>query len=257
MARQARRSRAAAGRAGGDLRPRRLRRVPRGCARKLSELEADAARSALAAQRAEAMASLEQLRRGDIIMVPGGRRAGMADPGLASDPRGATVGRPRRWQRPAAAGADRRPPGQAAFCGRLPGPGQPDRPDPDPEQVQRPVAAAPPGPGRQRAHQAGRPGHGAAGAARPEAEPAAAGGDRRAAPAGCASIPVTTAPTGTRTPGRRSSGPGWSARWQRLEASVAARSHVIARTFQRVCAVLARLGIPDGGQVTADGRRLA
>jgi ATP-dependent RNA helicase HelY len=41
-----------------------------------------------------------------------------------------------------------------------------------------------------------------------------------------------------------------------LEASVAARSHVIARTFQRVCAVLERLGYLAGGQVTPDGRRL-
>jgi ATP-dependent RNA helicase HelY len=42
-----------------------------------------------------------------------------------------------------------------------------------------------------------------------------------------------------------------------LEGRVAARSHVIARTFQRVCAVLQRLGYLSDGQVTADGRRLA
>ena len=41
-----------------------------------------------------------------------------------------------------------------------------------------------------------------------------------------------------------------------LEASVSARSHVIARTFERVCAVLERLGYLAGGQVTPDGRRL-
>ena len=41
-----------------------------------------------------------------------------------------------------------------------------------------------------------------------------------------------------------------------LEASVAARSHVIARTFERVCAVLERLGYLADGQVTPDGRRL-
>jgi ATP-dependent RNA helicase HelY len=43
----------------------------------------------------------------------------------------------------------------------------------------------------------------------------------------------------------------------RLEARVAARSHVIARTFERVCAVLERLGYLADGTVTPDGRRLA
>jgi ATP-dependent RNA helicase HelY len=44
---------------------------------------------------------------------------------------------------------------------------------------------------------------------------------------------------------------------RRLENTVAGRSHVIARTFQRVCAVLARLGYTDGDRVTDAGRRLA
>lgn len=42
-----------------------------------------------------------------------------------------------------------------------------------------------------------------------------------------------------------------------LEGNVAARSHVIARTFERVCSVLNHLGYLDDGQVTPDGRRLA
>jgi ATP-dependent RNA helicase HelY len=42
-----------------------------------------------------------------------------------------------------------------------------------------------------------------------------------------------------------------------LERRVAGRSHVIARTFDRVCRVLERLGYLDGDTVTADGRRLA
>ena len=42
-----------------------------------------------------------------------------------------------------------------------------------------------------------------------------------------------------------------------LEGNVAARSHVIARTFDRVCSVLNHLGYLDDGQVTPDGRRLA
>jgi ATP-dependent RNA helicase HelY len=44
---------------------------------------------------------------------------------------------------------------------------------------------------------------------------------------------------------------------RRLEAAVAGRSHVIARTFQRVCAVLGHLGYLEGDAVTPDGRRLA
>jgi ATP-dependent RNA helicase HelY len=42
-----------------------------------------------------------------------------------------------------------------------------------------------------------------------------------------------------------------------LEQRVAGRSHVIARTFDRVCGVLDRLGYLAGDTVTADGRRLA
>jgi ATP-dependent RNA helicase HelY len=41
-----------------------------------------------------------------------------------------------------------------------------------------------------------------------------------------------------------------------LDHRVAGRSHVIARTFDRVCTVLERLGYLDGDTVTADGRRL-
>ncbi len=54
--------------------------------RELSEQEGQAARQRAAGQRAAALASLGQLRRGDIIRVPGGRRAGVAvvlDPGAA------------------------------------------------------------------------------------------------------------------------------------------------------------------------------
>jgi ATP-dependent RNA helicase HelY len=42
-----------------------------------------------------------------------------------------------------------------------------------------------------------------------------------------------------------------------LERRVAGRAHVIARTFDRVCALLDELGYLDGDEVTADGRMLA
>src|SRR5580700_3291593 len=46
--------------------------------RQLSEREREQARARSAARQAEAVASVGQLRRGDIIQVPGGRRAGIA-----------------------------------------------------------------------------------------------------------------------------------------------------------------------------------
>jgi ATP-dependent RNA helicase HelY len=52
--------------------------------RELSKLEADRARATSRARRAAAVESLERLRRGDVIRVPAGRRAGIAvvlDPG--------------------------------------------------------------------------------------------------------------------------------------------------------------------------------
>jgi ATP-dependent RNA helicase HelY len=55
--------------------------------RKLSDVEAAAARNAAALRRAAAAASLEKLKPGDVIRVPAGRRAGLAvvlDPGLQS-----------------------------------------------------------------------------------------------------------------------------------------------------------------------------
>ena len=42
-----------------------------------------------------------------------------------------------------------------------------------------------------------------------------------------------------------------------LDRRVAERAHVIARTFDRVCSVLEELGYLDGDTVTADGRKLA
>jgi ATP-dependent RNA helicase HelY len=42
-----------------------------------------------------------------------------------------------------------------------------------------------------------------------------------------------------------------------LEQRVSGRSHVLARTFGRVCAVLAELGYISGDEVTVEGRRLA
>ena len=86
IARQARRSRAALDELGVDLRPRRLRRVPRAAP---GAVRAGGGRRPGPGRRTggpQARRSLEQLRRGDIILVPAGRRSGLAvvlDPGLA------------------------------------------------------------------------------------------------------------------------------------------------------------------------------
>src|SRR5262249_5723851 len=42
-----------------------------------------------------------------------------------------------------------------------------------------------------------------------------------------------------------------------LDRQIGSRSHVIARTFAKVCAVLDQLGYLDGDTVTPDGKRLA
>jgi len=43
---------------------------------------------------------------------------------------------------------------------------------------------------------------------------------------------------------------------EELQRQISGRSHVIARTFERVCSVLEELGYLDGDMVTLDGRRL-
>ncbi len=61
---------------------------------RLSEREKALSRRNATARRAEAARSLEALRKGDVIAVPAGRRAGLAivvDPGV--DPTGASRGR--------------------------------------------------------------------------------------------------------------------------------------------------------------------
>ncbi len=270
----------------------------------LAGLEADAARARSADRWAQARQSLEQLRRGDIILVPGGRRAGLAivlDPGLAGPPsrgadhrgtghaadrRGADHRRPDRrgadqhgaddrnaGQRGAGGrgagqrGAGQRGAGQRGAGERGAGERETGRPDPGYSRAAAPTGANDPLPlvltstGRS------------SGCPRPTsrsrsprstgcASPAASAPDRRStggtwprpcatrwpgatsaailgrpAPArrrparraprrtrspgcaaSCASTPAMAARTARRTPGRRSSGPGWSGRWPAWKA---------------------------------------
>jgi ATP-dependent RNA helicase HelY len=265
----------------------------------LSELEGSAARQRSAARRSEALQSLQTLRRGDVIRVPGGRRAGIAvvlDPGL---PAGAS-----------GTGASRKGAGRAGGKGRAGG-GR-DRVQngggtalPLPlvltasRQVKRLSVADFPEPAtvldRVRipaAFSARSPQHrrDLASTVRNKLAGQAAGGRREGRGAGPPAGDEGFSPlAGQARPGQPPAGQAEIARLRRrlrqhpchacpdredharqaeryvrlerevrqLEATVAGRSHVIARTFQRVCAVLGRLGYLEGDTVTPDGRRLA
>ena len=78
IARQARRIQGLHGRAGRELRPGRLRRVRAGCARSCPSARRSCPRTGRWRAGPPSCESLAELSRGDIIMVPGGRRAGTA-----------------------------------------------------------------------------------------------------------------------------------------------------------------------------------
>jgi ATP-dependent RNA helicase HelY len=258
--------------------------------RQLSEREGDLARRRSASRRAEAARSLEALKRGDIIRVPGGRRAGMAvvlEPGPGG-PGGRNGGRPggrngRNGGRPGRfadedsrvpdAGplvltanrqvkrlslADFPVPVEAVDRVRIPSSFSPRSP-----QHRRDLAAT------MRNRLAGRE---VAGPQR------VAAWDDDLAAAGRSGRPDPKDPTGKeiaelRRRLRRHPSHGCPDREEHaryaerlvrlrreteaLERRVASRSHVIARTFERVCAVLERLGYLAGDAVTTEGRMLA
>jgi ATP-dependent RNA helicase HelY len=218
--------------------------------RELSQREGEQARARSAARQAEAVASVEQLRRGDIIRVPGGRRAGIAlvleSPGadppaplvltanrqvkrlsLADFPMPVTpIDRVRIPNWFSARSANHRRDLASTMRNKLASSG-------DGEQVRR----------ADRSHA-----HGAAAGRDPEIESLR----RRLRQHPCHGCPDRE--EHARQAERR-------ARLEReaeaLERRVAGRTHVIARTFDRVCAVLDQLGYTEGDTVTAEGRRLA
>jgi ATP-dependent RNA helicase HelY len=230
--------------------------------RELSDREGEAARQRSAARRAEALRSLEQLRRGDIIRVPGGRRAGIAvilDPGLPAGPSGARNGRVagenlplplvltagRQVKRLSA--ADFPVPVTAIERIRIPNSfsARSAKHRRDLAATVRNKLAASPEPARRPANADGQ---------RPEATELAGvarlGRRLRQHPChGCPDLADHIRHSERRIRlAREAAG---------LETAVAGRTHVIARTFERVCAVLGHLGYLDGGAVTPDGRRLA
>jgi ATP-dependent RNA helicase HelY len=255
IARQARRSRAALDELGvacdrGDYAEYHALR------QELTGLEAESARARSADRWAQARRSLEQLRRGDIILVPAGRRSGLAvvlDPGLAAGnsrdgnrraghdgnaplPLVLTIGR----QVKRLSLADFPTPVSPIDRLRIPNSFSARSP-----QHRRDLAAS------LRNKLAGRDIPRRTQEPPPRAQEDIARLRRQLRQHPCHSCPDRDAHA--REAEQRT-------RLERevtgLEASVAARSHVIARTFQRVCAVLERLGYLAGGQVTPDGRRL-
>jgi ATP-dependent RNA helicase HelY len=214
--------------------------------RELTELERDESRQRSAARQAEAMASVEKLRPGDIIEVPGGRQAGVAvvlQPGSAGD------GRPL----PLVLTANRQL--KRLSIADFPVPVSPI------ERIRIPPSFSPRSPAARRDlvstvrnRLAGRelPARSRP-AARTEASAAAIEALRRRlrrhSSHGCPDMQLHLRDLARRARLMREA--------EALEQRVSGRSHVLARTFGRVCAVLAELGYIAGDEVTADGRRLA
>jgi len=221
--------------------------------RELSGYEGNLARIRRAARHEEALASLGRLRRGDIIQVPGGRRAGIAvvlEPAAADGaplPLVLTEGRQVRRLSvadfPVPVDALERIRIPASFSHRS-------------AHARRDLAATVRNKlaGRDLPrHRPRRDDHDGARAGGPGGEDAEIARLRRALRAHpCHSCPDREAHL--RAAER-------CARLEReaaaLESRVADRSHVLARTFDRVCAMLEERGYLDGDTVTADGRRLS
>ncbi|HEY3035886.1 MAG TPA: DEAD/DEAH box helicase [Streptosporangiaceae bacterium] len=257
--------------------------------KELSDLEGAAARQRSAARREDALRSLQALRRGDIIRVPGGRRSGIAvvlDPGLSAAAgrkearRKGTGGGGRGAAAPGGFGRDGSPLPLVLTAGRqVKRLSAADFPEPPAvlDRVRIPAAFSARSPrarrdlastvrnklaghpARDRREGDGQPPGGGAGQARrSRAHPSQADQPeitrlrRRLRQHPCHACPD------------REDHARQAERYARLErevrqleAAVAGRSHVIARTFQRVCAVLGDLGYLDGDTVTRAGRRLA
>jgi len=257
--------------------------------RRLTDAERGASRGRASAQRAEARRVLDTLRRGDIIRVPTGRRAGLAvvlnpppasgefSPNRADGPLVLTIGGqlkqlsaadfpvpadPVDRLRIPASFSERSPKHRrdlvAAMRSRVEG-----RPL-DPPSRRRRSAAADDEEDAERGRRYARYDDDSAAAASPTRSDDSMGdaGDE----AGDADIaelrrrlrrhPCHGCPD--REQHARLAERYFRARKdaEEVERQVAARSHVIARTFQRVCAVLDELGYLDRDAVTVDGQRL-
>jgi len=213
--------------------------------RELSQREGDQARERSAARRAEAAASLEQLKRGDIIQVPGGRRAGIAvvleAPG--ADPPGPLVLTAGRQVKRLSL-ADFPVPVTPIDRVRIPNwfSARSANHRRDLASTMRNKLAGHDLAALRRADRDGAPGS--------DAEIDRLRRRLRQHPChGCADREEHARQAERYLRLEREA--------QALENRMAGRTHVIARTFDRVCAVLDELGYTAGDVVTPDGRKLA
>jgi ATP-dependent RNA helicase HelY len=231
-----------------------------GLRRQLSDLERDTAKNRASSRRAEALRSLARLRRGDIIRVPGGRRAGMAvvltpPPGAVSGEPGAGSFRQGRADGPlvlTSAGQVKQ-----LWSADFPAPAEPV------ERVRIPGSFSERSPRHRRElvtamrdALAARDPEDLRAAGRGEQQPAGIAGDIAEIRRKLRRHPCHDCP-------EREQHARYGERYVRLQRDIedlqrqiSGRSHVIARTFQRVCTVLEELGYLDGDTVTPDGRRL-
>jgi len=231
-----------------------------GLRRQLTDLERDGARNRASSRRAEALRSLPLLRRGDIIRVPGGRREGMAvvlapPPSSSSGEPGAGSFRQGKADGPlvlTSAGQVKQ-----LWAADFPAPAEPverlripnsfsERSPKHRRDLVSAMRAVLAGRDADDLRPAGRGGHDASSVAGDVAEIR-----RKLRRHPCHDCPEREqhARHGERY-----------VRLQRdiedLQRQISGRSHVIARTFERVCAVLEELGYLDGDTVTPDGKRL-
>ncbi len=217
----------------------------------LTQRERELSRDKSAARRAAVAESLAGLRRGDIVVVPGGRRAGTAvvlEPaGSQAAPQLLLLTEHRQLRRLSAAEC----PDPVVTVERIKIPG---RFNPRSPQHRKDLAATMrnklAGASARQLRQAARTK--SANGAPTGAEAAIADLRRRLREHPCHDCPDQQAHARQ------------AEKYLRLEREaatldrrVAGRAHVIARTFDRVCAVLEQLGYTEGDKVTADGRMLA
>ncbi len=217
--------------------------------RKLSDVEAESAKSGAALRRAAAAAALEKLKPGDVVRIPVGRRAGLAivlDPGLQTgteDARPVVLTEERQVKRLSVLDFPNpvEPIGRVripkTFSGRNP-------------QDRRDLVITMRNHGFDKAHDDG-PRHSRNGVTDEVAEQISElRAQLRAHPChGCA---------------EREQHARWAERYWRLRRDtdglrrrVENRTNSIARVFDRVCDLLDHLGYLEGEKVTPAGRRLA
>jgi ATP-dependent RNA helicase HelY len=209
----------------------------------LSERENELARQRSRDGRARIASSMEQLRRGDVVTVPRGRFAGIAviiDPGLADDgPMPTVVTADRQFRRLSEADFV----GPVEPMGRVP---VPKNFNPRSPQARRDLASS-------LHHKGFRPDN-----ARPRKAPGS-GDDpeierlRRELRA----HPCHSCPDREEHARRARSRQQLARDTEKLRVQVQNRTGTIARTFDRVCAVLDARGYLNGDRVTTEGRRLS